>query len=1761
MKILLSVFIFLVSFFNVSAQDFSNKGKDFWVGYGNHVRMFNSGTVETMQIYLTSDVSTTGKVEITSIAFSQTFTVTANQITVVNIPRSAALLDEGLYNHGIHITALKPIVAYGFIYVNAISGATVFLPTNTLGKEYYSLNYTQVSNEPNSYSYFFVEAVETGSTVIEIKPSQTTKGGWPANVTQTITLTQGQIYQVLSTTDLTGSTVKSIASGTGGCKKIAVFCGSGKISIGCAGAGSSDNLYQQMYPASTWGKKYVLIPSGNRSNLTLSPVSNTNYFRIYRPDATSNVNLNGVLIPPSNFVNNIYQFSSNQTNLVEADKSILVAQYFTTAGCSGNNNPHDPDMIYLNPVEQTVSDVTVNSMQPASNTAITQHFINVVLRNSGTGVSSFTIDGVAPAASLINVLPQDNNYAYLRIYDNGTLTSPLSSGAHRLVSDSGFNAIAYGFGNAESYGYSAGTNLKDLFQQISVQSQFGIESSPSVCTNSPFRFRVSLPYCADSIQWDLSNLPGPPAPANPKIYYSSCVPGVGGPDSTTIVSGKIIYWYSLPNVYTFPTAGLYPVTITAYNTGSTKCGSAQDIDFELGVFDPPNARFTFIQPGCVNESVQFTDATFTNKPNYRWAWNFDDPGSGTANTSSQQNPVHVFSTAGPHTVTLTTTTTVGCFSNVASNIVNVPALVNATITGTTSVCQNSPQPIISITATGGLPDYKIYYTLAINGAAAIAQPPLVASSTPIGFSVLTTTPGTYVYNITSIENANATFCTRPITGQTATVTVNPLPSATIAGSSTVCQNSPAPNIVFTGTNGVAPYKFTYSINGGSNQTVTTTVGSTVSVSVPTSTIGTYSYSLIAVQDAASCLKNYTNTTAAVNVKPLPTATIATNAVTVCQASTTVPLITFTGSGGVAPYTFSYTINGSPFTISTTAATNTISVAASTATPGTFAYNLVSVQESSASACTNNQTGTASVIVQPKPTASLTTTGPFCELKSLLITPSFGVAPTGTVVSWVWDYGDGTGIHVRTDGNPFTLSYAVPGNKIITFKTVSDNGCVSDLFTVTITIFSKPIAGFINPAACLADAKAQFFDTSKITGGSSVFWQWDFGDGTPVYAGSTLAYKNPIHTYLAVGQKTVKLIVTSNSGCIADTTQQFFINGEVTRASFTTLNAANLCSNRPVQITDNSVVNVGGLIRTDIYWDYLGASTVFDQDNNPSTNKIYTHNYPNLPIDKVYKVRYYAYSGFNGVCQKDTVIDVLVHASPIATFLKVPDVCLNGGPVVLNQGTASGGTGVYTGLGVTFAGGVYTFNPLATGVVVGNNNNVVYKVTSAAGCDSSKIQQVKVLAPPVVNTFAPVGNKCLQNSIIFHNTYTDGNGLVAKWIYNWNDGSPLQVMTTGADVTHIYSTQGIQSATLTLETAYGCRNIPFQVSFTVNPLPLTNFTFSDTACLPAAKVLFNNTTPNISDWAFNWNFDFPSTLVTDLSTLQQPITHTYFTQTAHSVKLIATSAITGCTNSIIKVVNTIHPAPVASFNFNKTSVCLGQNVTVIDNSTPADGSPLKWLWNYGENANNSLGQIQAPYTFGTAKTYNVTLTFTNSFGCVDDTVRSFVVYPYPVVDAGPDDVVLEGGTFNIAATAIGNNLTYLWTSNPSPAYLSSITILNPIAKPLVDINYKITVTAQGGCVKADSVFIKVLRFPEIPNTFTPNNDGIHDFWEIKYLFTYPGNKVQVFTRTGQKVFESNGYAKPWDGNMNGKSLPFDTYYYIIEPGSGRKPITGYVTIVK
>lgn len=654
------------------AQDFSNKGKDFWIGYGNHVRMQNStpwpmtdcirqgnNTIcpEKMELYITSDVSTQGKVEIPGIGFSQSYTVTANQITTVEIPRAAGLPNEGTYNSGIHVTADKPVVVYSFIYVSAVSGATLCLPVATLGREYVSVNFDQVSNEPNCYSYFFVIATDPGVTKVEIIPTANTQGGKQANKPDTIELKQGEVHQVLSSVDLTGSTIKSINDGSG-CKRIAVFSGSSKIAIGCSGIGSSDNLYQQLYPTSTWGKTYVFAPGIN--NVATSGLSN--FFRVVKSDPNAEIRYNGVVFPSGN-AKYVTLPITNQPGVVESDKPIMVAQYFTTQNCAGNPGQGDPDMIFLNPVEQTINKVTLNSMQPSINTNINQHFINVIIKNDPAAYSSFTIDGINYGSSF-QPHPAAPGYAYARI--------EVTRGTHNLYCDTPFNAIAYGFGNAESYGYSAGTNLKDLYQFISIKNLYGTVSFPAGCKSSPLEFSMTFPYKPLSITWKFNGLFNDTTVFNPVF------------DSTWVVNGKNIYRYKLNRPYQVDAIGTYPIKLIAFNPTADGCAGEQEIEYDLQIFDQPQATFNYAYSGCAADSIKFTDlsAASTSRPIILRFWDL-----GNGSNSGTSNPATKYATGGSYNVKLQVVTDIGCISTTTVKPIAVANMPVANFDATGPFCE------------------------------------------------------------------------------------------------------------------------------------------------------------------------------------------------------------------------------------------------------------------------------------------------------------------------------------------------------------------------------------------------------------------------------------------------------------------------------------------------------------------------------------------------------------------------------------------------------------------------------------------------------------------------------------------------------------------------------------------------------------------------------------------------------------------------------------------------------------------------------------------------------------------------------------------------------------------------------------------------------------------------------------------------------------------------------------------------------------------
>jgi gliding motility-associated-like protein len=744
LSVLLIEAIFVLS---AHSQDFSNKGTDFWVGYGLHCRMFanTSGGSQDMVLYIATEAATDVTVSIPGVGYSKTYSIAANTIfTTPALPKTgsqdARLTTEGISTKGIHITSTKPVVAYSHIYNENVSGATLLFPTQTLGKEYYSINFDQHSNEGNSNCFFYAMAVDTGTTIIEVTPSATTQT-MAAGTTYTYSLKQGEIFNALGTintsgsfdgVDLTGSKIRSISSGAGACKRIAVFSGSGKLNIRCplgSSSFSADNYMVQAFPKDAWGKNYLTVPTSQME---------FNYFRIAVSDPSTVVKLNGSVL--TGLVNNFYYQVGQTTlpNLIEADKPIMVVQYITSANQCGNtviSGDGDPEVIYLSPVEQNIDKVIINS---TGNYAITRHYVNVVIPNGGTALSSFRIDGVAPSSSFV-VHPQNAAYSYL--------VQKLTAGQHIIQSDSSFNAIAYGYGGAESYGYNAGANVKDLYQFISIKNQYATVDYPATCKSSPFYFSITFPYQPLQIKWQFGGLFPDVTTDNPVA------------DSSWLVNGKRLYKYSLPTIYSTTQMGTFPIKVVAENPTSEGCSGQQEISYDLQVYEKPTSDFSFTGSLCQPDSIRFTDNSNANgRSAAKWLWDFGD-----GSVASVKSPVHLFTSANSYNVKHLMITDIGCLSDTVTKAIAINALPVPNFTVSTPGCIGQDVSFTdgSTSASGNI----------ISWAWNLADGTAFTNTTNAGFTHTFTASGTYKISLKTVTNKGCSDSTSKQIGITPTPSV------------------------------------------------------------------------------------------------------------------------------------------------------------------------------------------------------------------------------------------------------------------------------------------------------------------------------------------------------------------------------------------------------------------------------------------------------------------------------------------------------------------------------------------------------------------------------------------------------------------------------------------------------------------------------------------------------------------------------------------------------------------------------------------------------------------------------------------------------------------------------------------------------------------------------------------------------------------------------------------------------------------------------
>lgn len=181
----------------------------------------------------------------------------------------------------------------------------------------------------------------------------------------------------------------------------------------------------------------------------------------------------------------------------------------------------------------------------------------------------------------------------------------------------------------------------------------------------------------------------------------------------------------------------------------------------------------------------------------------------------------------------------------------------------------------------------------------------------------------------------------------------------------------------------------------------------------------------------------------------------------------------------------------------------------------------------------------------------------------------------------------------------------------------------------------------------------------------------------------------------------------------------------------------------------------------------------------------------------------------------------------------------------------------------------------------------------------------------------------------------------------------------------------------------------------------------------------------------------------------------------------------------------------------------------------------------------------------------------------DTIESypatFTVYDF-LVDAGPDLHIISGESTQLLGESDENDI--LWT----PDYnISNPTVIRPVVGPESTTTYFLTVS-NGHCSITDEMTVFVDDRLEVPNTFSPNNDGVNDTWDILGIENFPDCHIQIYSRWGQLVFQTTGYVKEkrWDGtSKSGAKLSEGAYYYVINlrDKNFEKPLKGTVSIVR
>jgi hypothetical protein len=388
--------------------------------------------------------------------------------------------DEKPNPASIHVMSSADVTVYAVMRDDNTSDAWLVLPTDALSAEYLVSTYESDANGNIAYPSQFVVIATEDSTdvVIDLSVDRSSRvDGSRRNVR----LNKGQSYLLQARVsngrthdDLTGSRVSST-------KPVVVLGAHRRAQVPVlTSSASRDCLVEQMPGIDTWGKR-ILVPS-------LTPASSNQPFndddvtvcRILASRDSTIVTVNG-LTPWRLDAAKHWDVPLDRALNIVATQPVLVTIIDRSANrfTLGTSSPGDPSLIVVPPFEQFLDEYRVVTIEPriSGNAFYTAHYITCIAPTAS--ISTLRVNGVAPG--VVNPIPGSTF---------SQTSFKVNVGNHYVTCDEAFGVIVYGYGPAESYGYTGGMAFQKLFEPslrlrvLDARAEAGVVDTVAVVVDS-----------------------------------------------------------------------------------------------------------------------------------------------------------------------------------------------------------------------------------------------------------------------------------------------------------------------------------------------------------------------------------------------------------------------------------------------------------------------------------------------------------------------------------------------------------------------------------------------------------------------------------------------------------------------------------------------------------------------------------------------------------------------------------------------------------------------------------------------------------------------------------------------------------------------------------------------------------------------------------------------------------------------------------------------------------------------------------------------------------------------------------------------------------------------------------------------------------------------------------------------------------------------------------------------------------------------------